>query len=207
MRSTPSAKAPGTSFKTKAATTSSPSKITRKTCENGSNSASRGALFPSAHRTTDKTSGRINTRRIITASVTACGIDFPFAAQVFMVRRTRTEGAKTSQEIVCGITSLPVEEANEHRLLALNRGHWSIENKLHLPRDTTYREDHSRIRKHHGARSLASLNGLHALSTFDTRKSPCGTLPKMNRKLARHPQIAINFCITPRNSNLLPRNE
>ena len=127
-----------------------------------------------------------------------------------MVRHTRAEGAKISKETICGITSLPVDEANEHRLLALSRGHWSIENKLHLPRDTTYREDHSRIRKHHGARSLASLKnlaiGLHALSTFDTRKSPCGTLPKMNRKLARHPQITINFCITPRNSNLYEIN-
>jgi len=128
-----------------------------------------------------------------------------------MVRRTRAEGAKTSSETVCGISSLPVEKADEHRLLALNRGHWSIENKLHLPRDTTYREDHSRIRKHRGARSLASLKnlaiGLHALGRFDTRKSPAKTIPKMNRKLARHPQIAINFCITPWSNNLLPRTE
>lgn len=128
-----------------------------------------------------------------------------------MVRRTRAEGAKTSKETICGITSLAINEADEHRLLALNRGHWSIENKLHLPRDTTYREDHSRIRKHHGARSLASLKnlaiGLHALGAFDTRKSPCRTIPKMNRKLARYPQIAINFCITPRNSNLLRKTE
>ena len=112
-----------------------------------------------------------------------------------MVRRTRAEGAKTSTETICGITSLPIAEADEHRLLALNRGHWSIENKLHLPRDTTYREDHSRIRKHRGARSLASLKnlaiGLHALGTFDTRKSPSKTIPKMNRKLARHPQIGL----------------
>jgi len=128
-----------------------------------------------------------------------------------MVRRTRAEGAAVSEETVCGITSLPIEEADEHRLLALNRGHWCIENKLHLPRDTTYREDHSRIRKHHGARSLATLKnlaiGLHALGVFDTRKSPCKSLPKMNRKLARHPQIAINFCITPWNRNLLWRTE
>jgi hypothetical protein len=153
----------------------------------------------------------LNTRRIIAAPVTACGIDFPFAAQVFMIRRTRAEGATRSNETICGITSLPITEADEHRLLELNRGHWSIENKLHLPRDTTYREDHSRIRKHHGAHSLASLKnlaiGLHALGIFDTRKSPCKTIPKMNRKLVRHPQIAINFCITPRNSNLLRRNE
>jgi predicted transposase YbfD/YdcC len=128
-----------------------------------------------------------------------------------MVRRTRAEGAKTSTETICGITSLSLGEANEHRLLALNRGHWSIENKLHLPRDTTYREDHSRIRKHRGARSLASLKnlaiGLHALETFNSRKSPCKTLPQMNRKLVRHPQVAINFCITPWNNNLLRRTE
>lgn len=143
--------------------------------------------------------------------MSAAGIDFPFAAQVFKVRRTRTEGDRSSTETVCGITSLPAEQADEHRLLALNRGHWSIENKLHLPRDTTYREDHSRIRKHRGARALASLKnlavGLHALGVFNTRKSPCRSIPKMNRKLARHPQIAINFCITPWNNNLLPKTE
>jgi len=143
--------------------------------------------------------------------VRAAGIDFPFAAQVFQVRRTRTEGDKKTIETVCGITSLAPEEADEHRLLALNRGHWCIENKLHLPRDTTYREDHSRIRKHHGARSLASLKnlaiGINALGIFDTRKSPCKSIPKMNRKLARRPQIAINFCITPWNRNLLPNTE
>ena len=128
-----------------------------------------------------------------------------------MLRRTRAEGANNSVEIVCGITDLSPEEADEHRLLALNRGHWSIENKLHLPRDTTYREDHSRIRKHHGARSLATLKnlaiGLHALGVFNTRKSPCKTIPKMNRKLYRYPQIVINFCITPWNKNLLRRTE
>jgi predicted transposase YbfD/YdcC len=128
-----------------------------------------------------------------------------------MVRRTRAEGTSNSTETVCGITSLSSEEADERRLLALNRGHWSIENKLHLPRDTTYREDHSRIRKHRGARSLASLKnlaiGLHALKTFNSRKSPCKTIPKMNRKLARHPQIAINYCITPWSNNLLRRTE
>jgi len=39
---------------------------------------------------------------------------------VFMVRRTRAKGASLSKETICGITSLPIEEANEHRLLELN---------------------------------------------------------------------------------------
>jgi hypothetical protein len=124
-----------------------------------------------------------------------------------MIRRTRTKGAEKTTETVCGITDLRPDEADEHRLLALNRGHWSIENKLHLPRDTTYREDHGRIRKRNGAHALASLKnlaiGLHALGVFNTRKSPCKTIPKMNRKLARNPQVAINFCITPYNKGLL----
>jgi len=175
------------------------------------NSASRGALFPSAHRTVEKASRRLSTRRIIPESVTACGIDFPFAAQVFMVRRTRASGGTFSKETVCAITSLPADESDEHRLLALNRGHGCIENKLHLPRDTTYREDQSLIRKHRASRSLASCKnlaiGLYALGRFDTRKTSAETIPKMNRKLARHPHVAINFCITPWNNNVLRRTE
>jgi hypothetical protein len=100
---------------------------------------------------------------------------------------------------------------NEPGLLALNGGHRSIENKLHPPRDTTYREDRSRIRNHHGARSLASLKnlavGLHVLGIFNTQNSPCKTIPKRNRKPARHPQVAINFCIPSWNKNLLPKTE
>ena len=134
-------------------------------------------------------------------------IDFPFAAQIFKIRRARIVNGEKSIEVICGITSLRVGLADEHQLLAHNRNHWSIENKLHLPRDTTYREDHSRIRKHHGARNLAILKnlaiGLHAVGRFNTQKSPCKTIPKMNRKLARAPQIAINFCITPCGSNLM----
>ena len=112
-------------------------------------------------------------------------------------------GKEKTTETASGITSLPLEEANEHRLIALNRRHWSIENKLHLP----YREDHSRICKPNGAHALASLKnlaiGLHALGVFNTRKSPSKTISKMNRKLVWHPQNAINFCITPYNKRLL----
>lgn len=72
-----------------------------------------------------------------------------------------------------------------HQLMKYSRGHWSIENKLHLPRDMTCKEDGSRIGKHHGARSLASLKslaiGLHALGVFKPTKSARETLPKMNR--------------------------
>ena len=109
------------------------------------------------------------------------------------------------------ITSLTAEQADEHRLLSLNRGHWAIENKLHLPRDTTYREDHCRIRKHQGAHVMGVLRNLaislHALRAVPMDKKRCTTIPKMNRHLARNPQKAINFCITPLINNLLQKTE
>jgi hypothetical protein len=135
----------------------------------------RGAFFPSAHRTTDKSNGRIQTHRILTTEVTAEEIDFPFASQICLIRH--------------------------------NREHWGIENKLHHTRDTTYNEDRSRIRKPKGARSLASLKnlaiGLHALEIFKPPGARRETIPKMNRRITRNPQIAVNFCITPCNKHLL----
>jgi hypothetical protein len=55
------------------------------------------------------------------------------------------------------VTSLPPALADPHRLLALNRGHWGIENRSHYVRDTTFDEDRSRIRVGHGPAVMASL--------------------------------------------------
>lgn len=62
----------------------------------------------------------------------------------------------SSTEVVYGITSLSREKADAARLLKLNRGHWSIENRLHWIRDETFQEDRSRIRTHHGPQQLAT---------------------------------------------------
>ena len=114
-----------------------------------------------------------------------------------------------SEEIICGITSRSKERAGPRELMKHNREHWGIENKLHLTRDKTYNEDKCRIRKPEGARSLASLRnlaiGLHALEVFKPQRARRETIPKMNRRLARNPQIAVKFCITPISSNLLQR--
>lgn len=53
---------------------------------------------------------------------------------------------QTSREVVYLITSLPPERADAARLLALNRSHWGIENRVHYVRDWSFDEDRSTVR-------------------------------------------------------------
>ena len=59
-----------------------------------------------------------------------------------------------------GFTSLSPEQAPPRRLLQLHRGHWTVENRNHLPRDVSMGEDASHIRTGHGPANNAALNNL-----------------------------------------------
>ena len=101
--------------------------------------------------------------RSIWTSTDLCGyLDFPYAAQVFTIRRQVTEmvSQKYRTETVYGLSRLPTERATPARLLALSRGHWTIENRLHGVRDVTFDEDRSRVRKGAGAQVMASIRNL-----------------------------------------------
>jgi hypothetical protein len=89
-------------------------------------------------------------------------LEFPYAAQVFRLERHRLELThnKTDHEVVFGVTSLAPAQADPAHLLALNRHHWGIENKLHYVRDVTFDEDRSRVRKNAGPHVMASLRNL-----------------------------------------------
>ena len=112
--------------------------------------------------TTEKGHGRIETRRC-----RAIGLDgappecapMPHRRQVFRIERERKvlRTGKTTTETAFGITSLGPERAQSSELLALNRGHWAIENRLHYVRDFTYDEDRNRVRAKSLRRNLASL--------------------------------------------------
>jgi hypothetical protein len=89
-------------------------------------------------------------------------LDFPYAAQVFTIRRQVTEmvSQKSRTETVQGLSRLPIERATPARLLALSRGPWTIENRLHWVREVTFDEDRSRVRKGAGAQVMASIRNL-----------------------------------------------
>jgi len=123
-------------------------------------SASRRS--PPQHVDVTKGHGRIETRAIWTSADLNGYATFPFLAQVFRVERTVTTlpGTPKHHEVAYGITSLSPARADASRLLALNRGHWGIENRLHWVRDVTFDEDRSQVRTGAGPHVMATLRNL-----------------------------------------------
>jgi len=105
----------------------------------------------------------VEDRRIWVAPAPAAGyLDFPHAEQVLRIERTVHDlsGTFLRREVVFGITSLTCKKAPPARLLGLNRGHWTIENRLHWVRDVTFDEDRSQVRRGRAAHAMASLRNL-----------------------------------------------
>ena len=73
-------------------------------------------------------------------------------------------------------------------LLALVRGHWGIENKLHWVRDETLGEDRCRVRHGSAAQALAAIRNVavYLLGQVDPKNKAAAT-----RHLAAHPRKAL----------------
>lgn len=106
-------------------------------------------------QTFGKEHGRLETRRIAVSAEAVSHLDWPGLAQIARLTRTRETNGKVSTEMVYLITSLPVTDAPPARLLALNRAHWGIENRLHHVRDVSFDEDRCRVRT--GARAVSGV--------------------------------------------------
>jgi len=117
--------------------------------------------------------------------------DWPGVGQVFRLRRRVEHALKCTQEIVYGITSLTPKRADASRLLGLNRGYWSIENRLHYRRDGALGEDACQVRKGSAPHVLAVLNSF-VLALFDFCK--VSNAKQYMRSLDAHPLHAAAFC-------------
>jgi predicted transposase YbfD/YdcC len=105
--------------------------------------------------------GRYHDARKLTASTDLSGYShWPHLAQAYRLERTWQEKGQTKGEVRYGITSLPPEVADAERLLALKRGHWQIENRLHYVKDVTLGEDKSLVHLGNGPSVLAILRDL-----------------------------------------------
>ena len=88
------------------------------------------------------------------------GKAWPHVQQVCRLERQRTTKGKKQVEVSYVISSLPAAEAGARRLLALSRGHWGIENRVHWVRDVTFDEDRSQIRLGAAPEVMAALRNL-----------------------------------------------
>ena len=121
---------------------------------------------PQAHyveaQTVDRRRGRLEVRTIkVSTEMNAyLAPTWPYVAQVAQLTRSVTKVGKTTTEIVYLITTLSPTKASPQRLLDLNRGHWSIENRSHYVRDVSFGEDRSRLRSGHAPQIMAALRNL-----------------------------------------------
>jgi len=147
-------------------------------------------VSPPQAETLDKAHGRLEIRRIWTSTQLNDYLTFPYVKQVFVIQReiTRIKTGKTSMEIVYGLTSLAEEKASPQQVLAYNRGHWSIEIKVHYVRDVTFDEDRSQVRTHQGPQMMATLRNF-AMSVI--RLLGLKSIPSALRNFAAKPSLAM----------------
>lgn len=148
--------------------------------------------FPPQRQTLEKGHGRLEIRNIRTSTELNDYLDFPYVGQALCICREVLDlkTNKERKETVYVITSLSPEKADPSRLLELNRGHWSIENRLHYVRDVTFNEDRSQIRTDHAPRLMAAFRNL-AISLLNW--FGCRNKAKTLREMATKPHLALSM--------------
>lgn len=135
--------------------------------------------------------GRRETRTLQVVSLRP-GIGFPHAKLAVRLTRTRTTArTATSTETVYAVTSLNWDEVTPARLADIIRGHWSIENRVHHIRDTTYAEDASQIRTGTGPRVMATLRNI-AIGVLRTQDGTTN-IAAATRSLARRAEHLLSL--------------
>lgn len=109
-----------------------------------------------AHTYRDRAHGRKITRTIKSIEVPDWS-DWPGAAQVAQVRRTRIIKGRKHVEVVYVICSVPMTDAGPAVLAHWVQGHWQVENALHWVRDVTFDEDRHQLRIGAGPQVMATL--------------------------------------------------
>jgi predicted transposase YbfD/YdcC len=147
--------------------------------------------------------GRIEIRKIWTTTELNDYLDFPHVGQAFVVQRESTDKktGEYSQDIAYGITSKTPQQADPQRVLATNRGHWTIENSCHYIIDWNYDEDRSRIRTGYGPENSTRLRRF-AISIIKS-KGVRSVAQKM-RELTRNVRLVFDYLRMTENSCACP---
>ena len=141
-------------------------------------------------------------RRTVQAVEAPEWIDFPGAAQVVRIRRTRTTAKRgstggngrakkktTTTEVVHLICSLPMDQAQPEAVASWARDHWAIENRLHWIRDVVTGEDRHQLRTANGPQIMAALRNL-AISLIRLFHGPRAPIAATTRAMAPRPRTS-----------------
>jgi len=139
--------------------------------------------------TLDRRRGRTEERllRVTAASHATLFAGFPKLAQVAQLTRRVHERSDTHEEVSYFITSRCSRRASAPALLALIRGHWSIESR-HWVRDVTFEEDRSRLRCGPAPQIMATLR---TLAFPRIRRTKATEIAATRRHFAYHPAKAL----------------
>jgi predicted transposase YbfD/YdcC len=147
-------------------------------------------------RTVESGHGRtMEIRELIASTDLHDYLDWPGAQQVFRLERSWRERGKPKRTVHYGITSLAPEQADPARLLAVRRGHWAIENRLHRRKDVTFGEDASLIHVGQGPTVMALLRdaAVSLLHGAGVRR-----VAARLRTHSQHPEHAVALVLGPR---------
>ena len=142
--------------------------------------------------------GRIESRAVRTTAKLNDHVRFPRVGQAFLVERTVVvkKTGKRSVELAHGVTSHSPDSASARRLLALNRGHWTVE-AVHNILDNAFDEDRSRIRTGHGPENTTRLRRF-AIGVLRAHGNPC--VAAAMRRLHRNPRTVFDYLRMTQNS-------
>ncbi len=132
----------------------------------------------------EKQHGRIEQRSIDVLAPLKGMVNFPGVRQIARVTRYREvleDGKEPGNETVYLITSLDSATASAADLLALNRGHWEVENNNHRQRDCNFGEDACLTHTGNGPLNRACLNTIALAVIFATRRKGAGVIETMRR--------------------------
>jgi predicted transposase YbfD/YdcC len=148
--------------------------------------------------------GRIERRAIWTTSQLNDYLDFPGVGQAFAIERHTVEKTtgKAATETVYGVTSHTGDTANAARVLAFNRGHWTVENACHYTLDWNWDEDRCTIRTGHGPENVTALRRF-AIGAIKAKSRD--TVAATIQRLARNVRLVFDYLRMTENSRRRPR--
>lgn len=105
----------------------------------------------------ERNRSRLEIRSLQCLEVTPSQAGFPGARLAARLETRVKRQGKRSRAVIYLLSSLTLEELQAQAMLALKRGYWVVESRLHHCLDITLREDHSRVRHPNAARALGTL--------------------------------------------------